>query len=101
MSDDQDPAETVLPSAGEAFRRGDHVFQYTEAAWLEKGYAAGRYGRPFKAVQELRLVNGICREGWELLDASVSRWESGNSAYMMGFYTFRRCEENRPISYKR
>ncbi len=98
MSDDQDPRETVLPRAGEAFRRGDHVFQYTQAAWLLQGYVAGRYGLPLQPVQEIELVNGICREGWELLDASVSKWESGNSAYMMGFYTFRRCEENRKIS---
>jgi len=94
----QDPAETVVDNAREAFERGDHVFQYTESASLESdGYTAGYYGRPFKAVQQVEILNGICRQGWELVNGSVSRWESHNSAYMVGFYLFRRCEASRQL----
>ena len=34
-------------------------------------------------------------DGWELLNGSVSQWEAGRSVYMIGFYTYRRCAENR------
>jgi hypothetical protein len=93
--DDKDPAETVAASAFEAFERGDNIFEYTESASLEGGYTTGRYGRPFKAVQDVGLLNEICRQGWELVNGSVSKWDPGNSAYMVGFYIFRRCEANR------
>lgn len=92
----EDPADTVVDTAREAFERGDHVFQYTESASLEPdGFTEGYYGRPFKPVQQVSIPNGICRAGWELVNGSVSRWESGNSVYMVGFYLFRRCEANR------
>jgi hypothetical protein len=57
---------------------------------------AERYsGRPLKAVQPVNLPNGICREGWELVNGSVSQWKSRNSVCLVRFYLFRRCEANR------
>jgi hypothetical protein len=96
--DQQDPALTVVKSAREAFERGDHIFQYTQSASLEDAYTGARYGRPFKAVQQLEIANQICREGWELVNGSVSRWESSRSVYMVGFYLYRRCAANRELT---
>ena len=92
--DDADPADGVIASAREAFKRGDNIFEYTESASLESAYAGARYGRPFKAVQDVSLLNQICRQGWELANGSVSKWDPSNSAYMVRFYIFRRSEAN-------
>jgi hypothetical protein len=94
--DDTDPAERAVASARQAFERGDHIFEYTESASLESAYAGARYGRPFKAVQDVSLANQICHQGWELVKGSVSKWDPSNSAYMVRFYIFRRCEANLP-----
>jgi hypothetical protein len=91
---DVDPADAVIESAREAFKRGDSIFEYTQSATLEGAYEAARYGRPFKAVQNVSLVNQICRQGWELVNGSVSKWDPGSSAYMVRFYMLRRCEAN-------
>ena len=96
--DDTDPADTVTASAREAFERGDGIFEYTESASLENGYTTGRYGRPFKAVQNVRLLNEICHQGWELVNGCVSKWDPSDSAYMVRFYIFRRSEANRETS---
>jgi hypothetical protein len=96
--DDTDPADAVIFSAREAFKRGDHIFEYTESASLEDAYTGARYGRPFKAVQNLGLQNEICLQGWELVNVCASKWDPGNSAYMVRFYIFRRCEANRVTS---
>lgn len=92
--DDTDPADGVIESARKAFNRGDNIFEYTESGSLENGYTAGRYGRPFKAVQDVSLPNQICRQGWELVNGSVAKWDPSNSAYMVRFYIFRRFEAN-------
>ena len=92
--DDTDPATGVIDSAREAFKRGDKIFEYSEAASLENAYTGARFGRPFKAVQDVSLVNQIFAEGWELVTGSVSKWDPSNSAYMVRFYLFRRCEAN-------
>jgi hypothetical protein len=92
--DAKDPADRVVERAREAFKRGDNVFEYNEAASLEDAYTGARYGRPFKAVQNVRLLNEICLQGWELVNGSVSKWDPSNSAYMVRFYIFRRCEAN-------
>jgi len=96
--DDTNPADTVTASAREAFERGDNIFEYTEAASLENAYTAARYGRPFKAVQNVGLPNEICHQGWELVNGFVSKWDPGDSAYMVRFYIFRRSEANRTTS---
>jgi hypothetical protein len=95
---DADPADTVTASARTAFEGGDHIFEYTEAASLEDAYTGARYGRPFKAVQNVGLLNEICRQGWELVNGSMSKWDPSNSVYMVRFYIFRRCEANRATS---
>jgi hypothetical protein len=95
--DDANPADGVVASAREAFNRGDNIFEYSEAASLESAYAGARYGRPFKAVQDVGLLNQICHQGWELVNGSASKWDPGNSAYMVRFYTFRRSEANRDV----
>lgn len=92
--DDADPADGVIASAREAFKRGDNIFEYTESASLESAYAGARYGRPFKAVQDVSLLNQICHQGWELVNGSASKWDPGSSAYMVRFYILRRCETN-------
>ena len=92
--DNTNPADRVVESAQEAFKRGDNVFEYVDSASLESGYTAGRYGRPFKAVQDVSLVNQVCHQGWELVDVSVSKWDPRDSAYMVRFYIFRRREGN-------
>jgi hypothetical protein len=96
--DDTNPADTVTASAREAFERGDNIFEYTEAASLENAYTGARYGRPFKAVQNVGLLNEICHQGWELVNGFVSQWDPGDSAYMVCFYIFRRSEANRTTS---
>jgi len=92
--DDANPADGVVSSAREAFNRGDKIFEYSDAASLESAYTGARYGRPFKAVQDVILLNQICHQGWELVNGSVSKWDPSNSAYMVRFYMFRRCEAN-------
>lgn len=92
--DDTDPADEIISSAREAFKRGDNIFEYTAAASLENAYTAARYGRPFKAVQDVSFLNQICQQGWELVNVAVSKWDPSNSAYMIRFYIFRRCEPN-------
>jgi hypothetical protein len=92
--DETDPADTVIASARDAFKRGDNIFEYTESATLESAYAGARYGRPFKAVQNVSLPNQICDQGWELVTGSASKWDPSDSVYMVRFYTFRRCEAN-------
>lgn len=92
--DDTNPADGVIASAIEAFNRGDHIFEYTDSASLESAYAGARYGRPFKAVQDVTLLNQVCRQGWELFNVSVSKWDPRDSAYMVRFYLFRRREQN-------
>jgi len=92
--DDTDPANAVIASSREAFKRGDNIFEYTESASLESAYTGARYGRPFKAIQDVSLPNQICHQGWELVNGSVSKWDPSNSAYMVRFYIFRRCEAN-------
>ncbi|GIF23024.1 hypothetical protein Ate02nite_57540 [Paractinoplanes tereljensis] len=94
MDDAADPADEVIASAREAFKRGDNIFEYTVSAILESAYTGARYGRPFKAVQNMSLQNQICNQGWELVNGSVSKWDPSNSAYMVRFYLFRRCEAN-------
>src|SRR5664279_6501671 len=96
--DDTNPADTVAASAREAFKRGDNIFEYSDAASLSDAYTGARYGRPFQAVQNVGLLNEICHQGWELVNGCVSKWDPGNSAYMMRFYIFRRCEANRATS---
>lgn len=95
---DTNPANAVTASAREAFERGDYIFEYTESASLEDAYTGARYGRPFKAVQDVGFLNEICHQGWELVNVSASKWDPGNSAYMVRFYIFRRCEANRATS---
>ena len=92
--DDTNPADGVIASALDAFKRGDNIFEYSESAYLENAYTAARYGRPFKAVQDVSLLNQICHQGWELVNASVSKWDPSSSAYMVRFYVFRRSEVN-------
>jgi hypothetical protein len=92
--DDSNPADGVIASAREAFKRGDNIFEYTDSASLESAYAGARYGRPFKAVQDVSLLNQVCNQGWELIDVSVSKWDPRDSAYMVRFYIFRRREGN-------
>jgi len=96
--DDTNPADTVAASAREAFKRGDNIFEYSDAASLSNAYTGARYGRPFQAVQNVGLLNEICHQGWELVNGCVSKWDPGNSAYMVRFYIFRRCEANRATS---
>jgi hypothetical protein len=92
--DDTNPADGVVASAREAFIRGDNVFEYTEAASLENAYTSARYGRPFKAVQDVSLLNQVCHQGWELVNGTASKWDPSSSAYMVRFYIFRRCQAN-------
>jgi hypothetical protein len=92
--DDTDPADGVITSAREAFKRGDNIFEYTESASLEDAYTGAIHGRPFKAVQDVSLLNQICHQGWELVNGSASKWDPDDSAYMVRFFIFRRCEAN-------
>jgi hypothetical protein len=91
---DANPADGVVASAREAFKRGDNIFEYTDSASLESAYTGARYGRPFKAVQDVSLSNQVCHQGWELVNVSVSKWDPSDSAYMVRFYIFRRREGN-------
>jgi hypothetical protein len=88
------PTDGVIERARAAFQRGDNVFEYNAPATLEDAYTGARYGRPFKVVQDVKLPNQICQQGWELVSASVSQWNPSDSVYMMRFYIFRRREEN-------
>lgn len=95
MSSADPTAVNAVSMAGAAFARNDQVFVYSQSAYLmQDAYASGLYGRPFEPIQEVDIVNDICRQGWELVNGSFAPWEAGNSVYMVGFYVFRRCEAN-------
>jgi hypothetical protein len=101
--------KSPLGRARAAFSKGDLVFQVglplesLDGAVLLAIRFANRYASDPSAI-----LNGICREGWELVSSSVVFAQSKQQMQQVsttsqvavtgqttGYYVFRRCEANR------
>ena len=101
--------------AREAFQRGDLVFQYsiavqnTQAIIIPMGGAT----TATTTTDPVVILNAVCREGWDLINGSFVFHETGSesrdkflasgqhvavSGIVIGYYLFRRSEENRTQS---
>lgn len=98
-----------------AFDRGDHLFQFeidvkdTKAVVIPMVTAMNTTS----STDPIEILNSVCREGWEIVNASFVFHELGSESRdkfmasgqnvavkgtVIGYYVFRRCEENRQIS---
>lgn len=84
--------------ARRAFKNGDQVFQYEIDVMDQAAIMTAMVGSSARVVRldPSAVVNAVCREGWELLSGDfvyVSDDALGDT--VMGFYLFKRREENR------
>jgi hypothetical protein len=98
--------------ARHAFNVGDHVFQYHVDVMNQDAIIVAMVGsntRQSKA-DATSILNSVCREGWELVNGDfvfVMRGQQSRDKFMssgqnvavagtvMGYYLFKRCEQNR------
>jgi hypothetical protein len=96
-----------------AYETGAHVFQYsfdvhkTEAVVIAM---VGAYARPKSTTDPSAILNSVCNEGWDLVNGSfvllelgsesrdkfmASRQQVAVNGSIIGYYLFKRCEENK------
>ena len=95
-----------------AFERGDHVFQYAADVMSQQAVIIQMVGSTTtkKTTDPTAILNSVCKEGWELVNGSFVFVEQGQQSrdkflasgqnvatkgMTVGYYLFRRCDENR------
>ena len=84
--------------ARRAFKNGDQVFQYEIDVMDQAAIMTAMVGSSARVVRldPSAVVNAVCREGWELLSGDfVFVSDDAPGQTVMGFYLFKRREENR------
>jgi hypothetical protein len=98
-----------------AFGRGDHVFQYEVDVRETQAIIVAMVGSRTtqRSSDPVEILNAVCHEGWELVNGSFVFLELGSQSRdkfmnsgqnvavkgtVVGYYLFRRCEENRASS---
>ncbi len=84
--------------ARRAFENGDQVFQYAIDVMDQTAIMEAMVGSSTRSVKldPSAVLNAVCRQGWELVNGSfVFAGDSSIAGTVMGYYLFRRCEENR------
>jgi hypothetical protein len=101
-----------LGQARLAFERGDQVFQYSVDVMTQQAIIVAMVGSSTsqKTVDAVGILNGVCGEGWELVNGSfvfVEQGQQSRDKFMasgqnvaikgatVGYYLFKRCEANR------
>jgi hypothetical protein len=95
-----------------AFEQGDHVFQYSIDVMTQQAIIVAMVGSTAskKTTDPVAVLNSVCNEGWELVNGSFVFVEEGQQSRdkfassgqniatkgtTVGYYLFRRCEDNR------
>jgi hypothetical protein len=98
--------------ARHAFNVGDHVFQYNVDVMNQQAIIVAMVGSNTKQskADPTSILNSVCREGWELVNGDfvfVTTGQQSRDKFLssgqnvavagtvMGYYLFKRCEENR------
>jgi hypothetical protein len=106
-------SESPVGAARQAFEAGDLVFQCSFQALSQRAsVSAFAVTEPDQMESDAsELLNGICREGWELVDADFvfvptrestrNKWiltgsEVSVGGVVIGYYVFKRNEEDHP-----
>ncbi len=101
-----------IGQARTAFAQGDHLFQAEFEVMNQTAEIVAMMGsfNTSKANNPTAVLNGIVREGWELINGSFAFVPEGEQSRdkfmssgqnvairgkMMGYYLFRRCEANK------
>jgi hypothetical protein len=97
-----------------AFERGDRLFQFSHDVVSQTAYtrAGDSAGTKEEMTDPSETLNRVADEGWELVTGSFVFQEEGSQSRdkflssgqqiavkgrTVGFYLFRRCEENRRV----
>jgi hypothetical protein len=97
--------------ARSAFKRQDHVFQFSIDVMNQKAVIAVMVGSSTttRSSDPVAVLNSVCREGWELVNGSFVFVEQGQQSRdkllssgqnvavkgeIVGYYLFKRCEGN-------
>jgi hypothetical protein len=92
--------------------RGDHLFQCAIDVMSQEAIIVAMVGSRTskKTADPVAILNSVCHEGWELVNGSFVFVEEGQQSRdkflasgqnvaikgtTVGYYLFRRCEENR------
>jgi hypothetical protein len=103
---------TPAGKARRSFESGDHVFQYSLDVMNQEAIIVAMMGSTTskKEADPSAVLNSVCAEGWELVTGSFVFVEQGHQSrdkFMssgqniaikgrtVGYYLFKRCEENR------
>jgi len=95
-----------------AFEQGDHVFQYAIDVMTQQAIIVAMVGSTTSktTTDPVAILNSVCNEGWELVNGSFVFVEEGQQSRdkfassgqniatkgtTVGYYLFRRCEDNR------
>lgn len=95
-----------------AFRKGDHVFQFSIDVMNQKAVIVAMVGGTTtqRTSDPVDVLNSVCREGWDLVNGSFVFVEQGQESRdkfmssgqnvavkgeVVGYYLFKRCEANR------
>ena len=106
---------TPVGQSREAFEYGDHLFQYSHAVMSQEAVIVAMVGSTVNATSAdpSAILNGVCNEGWELVNGSfvfVEQGQQSRDKFMssgqnvatkgetIGYYLFRRCEANRVVA---
>jgi hypothetical protein len=101
-----------IGQARTAYQEGDRIFQADFEVMSQTAEIVAMMGsfNTSKANNPTAVLNGIVKEGWELINGSFAFAAEGEQSRdkfmssgqnvaikgkMMGYYLFRRCEENR------
>jgi hypothetical protein len=103
---------TPAGQARRAFERGDHVVQYSIDVMNQQAIVIAMVGSTTsaKTADPTAILNSVCHEGWQLISGSfvfVEQGQQSRDKFMssgqnvatkgmtVGYYLFKRCEENR------
>ncbi|UGQ15124.1 hypothetical protein LO772_17075 [Yinghuangia sp. ASG 101] len=106
---------TPVGCARTSFERGDLVYQYSFSVMSQQAIIVPMVGSATSQTTSdpLEVVNAVCREGWELVNGSFVFVEQGQQSRdkflssgqnvatkgeTVGYYLFRRSEDNRVTS---
>lgn len=105
---------TPAGRARTAFGRGDRLFQFALDVMNQQAIVVAMVGAKTSqtTADSTAVLNSVCREGWELVNASfvfVEQGQQSRDKFMssgqnvairgttVGYYLFRRCDENRDV----
>jgi hypothetical protein len=94
------------------YKRGDQDFQYSHNVMSQQAIVVKMVGARTSqgTTDPVDILNSVCREGWDLVNGSFVFVEQGQESRdkfmssgqniaikgaVVGYYLFRRCEENR------